>query len=771
MRMFRHNSWIVDSLLIALALLLWLAVSPTGIPPRIEVPLDSLHFSALHNLSYDASSRTLKATGEDPYGVFDFGPDRRPVQELDLTFKIMPPKPAPFSLYYLPQGQNLAFNESARSTEQPTASGEGWSVRWSLPLQAAKLRLDPPDRAEVVIESLSYTSGLGSRPWRTILLALLGFAVVLRATRWMVPPDSWIAWKRRVADAPVAYGVLGLVGLKLWLLQGQQYMGLGLAAHDDALFIRLAGEILGGNWLGAYNNVTLSKGPGFPLWIAFSCLIGLPLHVSATLLYAAACALLAQAVKPAVPSPSLRLALFAIVFFEPMSHGGGWLRFTRDMVYPAQSLMVIAALFGLIARSDRSFRRMLPWAVILGLSAGFFWITREEGVYLVPAALVGYGIAGFRLWRKRPRDFRFATGAFALGPAVAGLIVCAVAMQNYRVYGIFTICEFKHPDFVSAYGSLLRVQADRPQRYVPVPKDVRLRLYEVSPAFSELKPSLEGDLASGWRHASVQGMHFSESESGGEVYGGWYAWLLRDAVQAAGYYKDGPSAMAFYRRLHEEINAACDAGKLSCSPRHDSMASPWRPEYLLPVLAALKRGLSATLTFQYASFTATDSAGPTRLLLPFSDLSNDRLAPASRILTQPSSRERLDQLKMDILELMAKGYAMITSYWFYASLGLFPILLAWPALRRQARLLPLTVMVTTAIATRLALLAYIDATAFPAINSLYLAPLYPLPLVFAGALSIDCALAVRNALAGRRIALLADVPGSPGGHPASRTTG
>src|SRR5262249_889025 len=78
--------------------------------------------------------------------------------------------------------------------------------------------------------------------------------------------------------------------VKLWLVAGQTIYAIGPSQHDDRLFLSLAASILEGKWLGPYYQLTLSKGPMYPIWIALVFLTGVPLFTAQHLLYAAACA-------------------------------------------------------------------------------------------------------------------------------------------------------------------------------------------------------------------------------------------------------------------------------------------------------------------------------------------------------------------------------------------------------------------------------------------------------------------------------------------------
>ena len=66
------------------------------------------------------------------------------------------------------------------------------------------------------------------------------------------------------------------------------------ATHDDALFWDHAQQIIKGNWLGSYNNLTLAKGVGFPLFLAMNAVLGIPVTLLLALFYLFACGLLAK---------------------------------------------------------------------------------------------------------------------------------------------------------------------------------------------------------------------------------------------------------------------------------------------------------------------------------------------------------------------------------------------------------------------------------------------------------------------------------------------
>ena len=90
-----------------------------------------------------------------------------------------------------------------------------------------------------------------------------------------------------------------LVCLRLALAGFQQaYTWVGGAPLDDELMFRAANNISAGQWLGAYDYLTLSKAMFFPVWLALLHALHLPYLVSGAALWCGASLLTAFAFSP-----------------------------------------------------------------------------------------------------------------------------------------------------------------------------------------------------------------------------------------------------------------------------------------------------------------------------------------------------------------------------------------------------------------------------------------------------------------------------------------
>lgn len=454
---------------------------------------------------------------------------------------------------------------------------------------------------------------------------------------------------------PWLAAAVGALLFKLWLVGAQTLAANGWANHDDRLFLKLAGHLLTGQWLGPYDQLTLAKGPAYPLFLAATFLSGLPLLLAQHLFYALAVAVLVHALRPWFPQPGWRWLLFVVLLFNPVTFDAGvHLRVLRQGILHTLALLALAGGLGLWQHITGDRRRASAWGALGGLAFAGFWLTREEGVWLLPLAGAVLGAAILRAWRSSWPE-RALRAAIPL--AVFALVVGGVSALNAWHYGAFTTCEFRHPDFAAAYGALTRPIATTPKPYVPVTREVRERLYPLSPAWAELQPHLEGQLGTNWAGASEYVTH--EPPERREIGGGWFMWALRDAVAAAGHARNAGEAMAFYRRLAEEVNTACDSGRIPARGRRAGFLPPLGLDDL-PILT--RTGLQTAwyfATFQDCSVAPPPSQGAGPGLNIYRDLTRERLSPLADGPRLPPAQRIMDGVRLRILGSVTRLYQLL----------------------------------------------------------------------------------------------------------------
>ena len=500
------------------------------------------------------------------------------------------------------------------------------------------------------------------------------------------------------------------------------------APHDDLYFVDHARSLIDGRWFGDYGDLTLIKGPFYPLFIAAMHQLHLPLFAGESILYACACGAAVLALAPLVRAAALRVAAFIILLFNPFTFDATTDRVIRGDVMPSLTLLVAALSIGIFLRRDARPAGLALAGAALGAVLGAFFLTREEGVWIV-AFLLPMAVATIALAVPRTPA---ALLARSLPVAVATLVMLAcsvaVAAANGAHYGWFTTVEVTAPEFTTAYGALARIvppPSERGDSRIPVTAAALDAAYRVSPAARELQPFLARSYPAAARASCEQ------LRTCGGVNGGWFLWIVRDAVAESGHYATGGEARRFYRELATEIDAACAARRLACTPNPHRLA-PRVPLAAAPRIAgdAVRAAMSLT-AFGGLSFDRSLRSDPA-VAEVFRSVTGDPIAPADRAEQTP---------------VPAAARAIGTIYrsavpWLAALAGLaFALrLVLWWRERRFDAVAFIALSLAAASATLLVLLTVIDDFSFPALNQEYLKPLHVtmlLGVVLVIAASID----------------------------------
>jgi 4-amino-4-deoxy-L-arabinose transferase-like glycosyltransferase len=326
----------------------------------------------------------------------------------------------------------------------------------------------------------------------------------------------------------------------------------------------------------------------------------------------------------------------------------------RQNIYTPLTLLVFAGLVALETRRTAGLTARLLWGALLGISAAAFYLTREESVWVLPGAALLIAVGIWNWWRE-PRSRRGFFGQAVMAIVCAAAVVLAICTLNFRYYGWFGTVELRAREFLSAYGALQRSVASEEIPYVPVTREMRMRLYDVSPSFGELRPCLEGPVGLEWANYSdyLTGRPAEELQIGG----GSFMWALRDCVIASGHGGSAREALQFYRSIAKEINRACDEGRAKpCRSRRDTLLPRSRSGEMERLVKTFP-GYAADF-FLFRGFTAypTESWGSADLLGLFRDLTRWRLAPSTEAPEFDLPVSPNDRYRLQILELIGVSF-------------------------------------------------------------------------------------------------------------------
>lgn len=465
---------------------------------------------------------------------------------------------------------------------------------------------------------------------------------------------------------------------------------------DDGLYVRTADHLLAGEWQGPYDRYTLAKSIGYPAFLAGARRVGMPARLAEELLLCAAMLALWGALRALGVGPLTAGAALVLGLFSPANLSPALNRVSRESIYTAQVVLVFASALTLAARIGPVRRAAV--AVALALVTAWTWHTREEGVWLVPP-LAAAAIGVWWLRRDRARPSR----ATAEVIAIAGLVIVAVIAastyierSNRRHYGAGVLVELADDDFEAAIGAIERVTPLRELPFGARTEEDFARLYEVSPAMATLRSHIDGPaLRADFMLARGHRIH------------NFQTWAIREAAAVAGHHETLPRAKAFYRRVAEEINAACDDGRLPAGARRSRVVP-------LPGWKDRGAALDAIVEGGRALATARILPGGAGITLPTSQVTGEEARRFRLTLGEPPAPDLSSFfVRRTLFHRIERVYEVITP-WLGAA-GLLAFLASLVVLRGRA-LTPAVIaagVLLIAAATRLAMLACLKAVYFP----------------------------------------------------------
>jgi hypothetical protein len=319
------------------------------------------------------------------------------------------------------------------------------------------------------------------------------------------------------------------------------------------MFWNRAFNIIHGQWLGPYSNMVLPKGAAFSIFIVINYISGLSITLSIAFFFWFSVFNLSKVLINIGFNKYLIFLLYLLTLFHPAMQP---IRIIRDNIYPALVLLSITGVIEIFFDWKWCKAIFLKF-FFYGIALGFFFSTREEGLWVMPAVTT---LVFGRYYFSRTEGKSFLSFSRPVFTLIVGTlsVILAISFLNYRAYGKF------HPtdiggQFSKAVTNLSAIDVGDEIPYVSVSVAKRRVLYEISPAFKELEEYFEGKGRAWTKYGCA-----IYPDSCGEYQAGWFVWALRDAVASKGYYKDAIAADGFYAKLNAELDHACKEGVVRC---------------------------------------------------------------------------------------------------------------------------------------------------------------------------------------------------------------
>jgi hypothetical protein len=194
-------------------------------------------------------------------------------------------------------------------------------------------------------------------------------------------------------------------------------------------------------------------------------------------------------------------------------------------------------------------------------------------------------------------------------------------------------------------------------------------------------------------------------------------------------------ARNYYERIAEEVNAACDQGLLPCGAYRASVVPALRWDYLPIWGESFLRAIRLLVFYEQMTLAERESFGTPEGLRLFRQYTRTPLTPVAteasssglRLPSGPAAR---------ILEGICGLYHVIApAVGVIGVIDFLRVVMVCFRRRHISTLLVITAAIGAAVLSRLALLSYLDVPLGPVLIPMYVAPAYPLYLVFC---SLSC---------------------------------
>ena len=337
---------------------------------------------------------------------------------------------------------------------------------------------------------------------------------------------------------------------------------------DDLLYARGADSIVEGRWLGHYDENTLVKMPGFPLFLAALRLGGIPFQLGRELLWITACLVLYRTTRRLGLGRATALLVFGATLWHPASTWSLSTLLVRETIHHSQLLLIVALLASFMAPGS-SWRRLFA-ALSLALVTAFCWYSREESIWLL--GIFGFALPPIFLVERRRANLMAALLLLVVVVLPSAIAVVAagraIEAQNLEHYGAKAIVAFEDEAFSAALGAIARAEPEPEHERLPIRDETLRELYPHSPALASLRSVLDST------DMRAPGM---TDQEGNRLFN-YTTFAMRSAAARLGHHRTLRDAQAFYAELAEEVNAYLDRDMERYGPRFSTSSPPVRSE-------------------------------------------------------------------------------------------------------------------------------------------------------------------------------------------------
>lgn len=295
---------------------------------------------------------------------------------------------------------------------------------------------------------------------------------------------------------------------------------------DDMININITDNLIKGEYLGDYNELTLVKGIGHPLFSAILNQINVPYLVGFDVFFVFSLILLILSLRKHISSNTLLLIIFALILFNPiMLSKEIYLLFYRNGLNTILLILFFSCLFNYI-NSKKIYAN-----VLLGFSIFLLAITREDFFWILPVTVL---ILVFKKEHIFKKLITITTPLIFIG---------FIIFLNYSNYGALTHNELVNSQFSKTYILISRINL--PDENLSIKEKIELASSNSKTFLPIYEKMSEYDL---FDNKNTKSNH--------------YFWALRDAAAELGYFSSYKNSSSIFLKIEQELQESISDGKI-----------------------------------------------------------------------------------------------------------------------------------------------------------------------------------------------------------------
>ena len=468
--------------------------------------------------------------------------------------------------------------------------------------------------------------------------------------------------------------------------------------YDDDLMIRELESLLSGNYLGTYNNLILTKGIIYPLFMAITKLCSLNYNIILTIFYILSCVFFSKSLENIIKSRKYILIIYIILLFNPISYSS---ELFQRLYRNSLSIIELLLFFSFVIRIISNKKNIFDY-YYLGLITSIMFLTREDNIWTLIIFLI---LFIYKIYK----DKKVKSILINLIPFCTLIInLNIVSYINYKYYGVYTYNELLNSNFKNCYIKILEIKDEHKIDKVSLYKDNLYKLSDISSKFDITKDSIDN-------------FYEKAKDGNGEINNGNAIWYLRNLFYIRYQFLKGDEANKYFKELSDEIEYLFKTGKLE-----KEFAIP-STLINTPTLNDIKElPINIIKAVKYISTYQNVKSYAESELLQLSKIqyNNDLLAYQIEF-DDYNSTENIIQNNIEFIEIIRIIYKYFTI--IFSIIGIF-IFIRNIKLRDKINLL-----ITITLITYLIILfgvVYTHTTSFYAIRYFYLGNIYILQSIF-----------------------------------------